>query len=411
MRLPEVSIVLPIDRAHGGLAHALCDLRRQTLSDIEILVVVNGPDASLVDRVTALGQGEPRLRVLHEPRRSLAAAVNLGLREARSPLVARMDDDDRCAPGRLERQALVLEADNSLAGVGCWWNLAGPDGTVTATHRPSDDPRRLRWRLRLANPFAHGSMMLRRDAVLAAGGYDESLDRAQDWELWLRLTESAPALGCVPEVHYTVQRSGGEEWSSSPEQAQAASAIMFDAISRLPSGPPPVDEVASLLGCASPRLGLQTLEDRLDEHPTREALWALLWANAVFDAPQHTAIEFCRKRRLREVIQRMASSGAESFWLWGAGPHSRWIEEQADELALPIAGVCCHAAPCQTEPAELPEGEHVLISSMHYEDDIWDASEPHRARGLRVWRLYAANTHEPADSADHGSTSRPLSIP
>ena len=411
MRLPKVSVVLPIDRAHSGLPEALCDLRRQSLADLEILVVTNGPDGSLADRVARLAADEPRVRVLHEPRHSLAAALNLGLREARAGLVARMDDDDRCSMDRLERQAMVLESDPSLAGVGCWWDIAGPDGSTIATHRPSDDPRRLRWKLRVSNPLAHGSMLLRRDAVLAAGGYDESLERAQDWELWLRLSEAKPTIGCVPDVLYTVQRSETAGWSSSPEQASAASALMFDAADRLPSGPPPHEEVASLFSSLAPRLGIPLLEARLDEQPTRQALWALLWANTVFDAPQHEAVEFCRRRRLREVVERIAASGAEAFWLWGAGPHSRWVEAQADELALPIAGICDHASACHTEPAEVPEGEHVLISSMHHEDEIWDASEPHRARGLRVWRLYAANTHEPAEAESHGSMSRSLSMP
>ncbi|MFW6335220.1 MAG: hypothetical protein ACOC0W_08105, partial [Desulfosalsimonas sp.] len=50
-----------------------------------------------------------------------------------------------------------------------------------------------------SNPFIHSTVMFKKDRVLAAGGYDTSLKRRQDYELWFRLASCGLKFANIPE--------------------------------------------------------------------------------------------------------------------------------------------------------------------------------------------------------------------
>jgi hypothetical protein len=104
-------------------------------------------------------------------------------------------------------------------------------------------------------------------------------------------------------------------------------------------------------------------------------------------------MEVARRARVREVSARIRTLGAERVWLWGAGDHTRRVLETPEDLGMPVAGIV-DDAPTDTPhrivaPCTLAPGDHVLISSDWNEDAIWRSSASHRARGVRVHRLYA----------------------
>ena len=400
-------MLLPVGPGFGGaaLARAVTSLAAQTLQPAEVLVVANGLEFGERERLTSVLAGAARAvptRVLWRDEAGLAAALNDGLRGALTDLVARMDADDECEPNRLQVQAAAIGVAPDVAGVGCSWRVVGPDGTDRGVMRPPTDPRRLRWMLRLGNRLAHGSMVLRRSRVLEAGGYDESLPRAQDYDLWLRLTRDAPALGAVPDVLYTYHEAQDQGvGASSAAQASAASAAMLASWGDLPavSDPQRRGLEAAIADAMSIENGghlADTLERELDQHPTREGLMAWLWARDRFPPLPRRAIETARRARLREVGRRMREHGVFEVWLWGAGQHGTWVLEQADDLGVPIAGFVDDHAAGQTRRGHtvlssdaIDSGDHVLLGSDWHEDAMWERSASARSRGVTIWRLYA----------------------
>jgi hypothetical protein len=396
---PAVTVALPIHRADEMLRAAFDCLIRQSLRDIEILIVLNGSDAATYRLAGALAATDSRARIIELPEANLAAALNVALEAARAPLVARMDADDLCPPERLALQAERMRAEPALAALGCAWEVVSPDLAPLATIRPPTDPAAARWRLLLGNPFAHGSMMLRREMVMAAGGYDTRCARAQDYELWIRLSRTA-SLCALPQVLYRHRtRTPAEPVGSTPEQAAIASRAMLAAWQALPEGD--AGEVAAALAPAlergsRPGAALHQLESLLSTAPSRSALLAWLhaqWANP--PAPRR-AMETCRRARLREVAAELRSAGADRVWIWGAGDHTRWLLDHADLLAVPIAGIVDNALAGQARfdrtiasPDEIPAGQTVLLSSDWHEDEMWDRSAPQRACGVQVIRFYA----------------------
>lgn len=406
---PLVSVALPVHCAGPCFEAAAGSVLSQTLRELELILVLNGADPETRRRAQAIADADARVRIVELPRADLAAALNAALGLASCDLVARMDADDLSLPGRLALQHQRMREEPSLVALGCAFER------VDAADRPIDvvtppvDPREVRWRLLLGNVFAHGSMMLRRSPVLDAGGYDERCKRAQDYELWLRLSRQGYSLAALPETLYRYREratlEAGADWRPSPEQAQVAAEAMAQAWSELPAGDPL--EVARILSGAisaarAPGVVEQRFARLLASGPTREALLGLLWARWQAAQPRQAAMEAGRAALLREASRAMKSSGATGLWLWGAGAHTAWILERPALLDLAIRGVIDDRAPGKVvggfaaePPTALRPGDHVLLSSDVHEDDMWLSSEPVRARGVRVWRLYAQQPESP----------------
>lgn len=388
---------MAISRAHPRLGEAVGCVLGQSGVETALLLIVNGPDRQAALAAESLASGDARIRVLFREEPGLSGALNLALRSTNAEFVARMDDDDRCEPHRLDIQFRQMRERPGLAAVGCAWRVLGPDGRSVSLVRPPTEPAELFARLLEGNCLAHGSMLLRRGAVLDAGGYDESLDKAQDLDLWLRLGARG-AIGAVPDLLYThILREGGRSMATSRAQAASAAKVLARAWAALPRGDDPelLEAVADVL--VSPdRAGVGRVNKLIASRgPTLGAMIAGLWAARHAPPIERRAIEVCRRSRLREVGDRLRQLGATSVTLWGAGDHAEWIIAHASDLGLPITGVVDdHAAGerfgFQIErPASLSPGSFVLIASDSFEDRIWEGSEPHRARGVRVFRLYA----------------------
>ncbi len=405
--MPPVSVLLPVATDSARLSEAFASIARQTVADLDILVLLNGSDAATERLAFGLAASEPRARVIRVgPIANLSAALNAGLLHARHDLIARMDGDDACPPNRLAVQVARLEAEPGLAAVGCAWDIIDAEGRITATVHPPTDAQEMRWRLLLENPLAHGSMVMRRSAVMAAGGYDPRRSRAQDYDLWLRLVAIAP-IAAVPETLYTHrQRAGTSAFASSVEQARAAAELLAAWWSVLPAGEPGfvAGALAEAMACNDgPARSAEALAAHLRARvPTREALLAWLWLGWRFPPVERAAMDACRRSRVREVGAMLRAASVRRVRLWGAGAHTAWLLAHAHDLGVEIAGLvddrlAGHARHGLTvaPPAALRPGEHVLISTDSAEEVVWRVSLPHRQRGVVVWRLYGENEGEP----------------
>ncbi|MEG3634675.1 glycosyltransferase family 2 protein [Micromonospora palythoicola] len=100
---PEVSVVIPTFARPALVSRAVRSALAQTVTDIEVIVVVDGPDE---DTGKALAEiGDARLRVVELPGKGGAPnARNTGVREARAPWTALLDDDDEWLPTKLAAQ-------------------------------------------------------------------------------------------------------------------------------------------------------------------------------------------------------------------------------------------------------------------------------------------------------------------
>jgi hypothetical protein len=178
---------MPVRDAAPTLVEAVDSILRQTLDDLELIVVDDGSRDGSAEILEGYRSRDPRVRVLTGEAEGVAAALRCGCAEARGRYIARMDADDISLGDRLERQVRVLDASSETAVVGGAYVLLGSDGARGRTVRPPSSDRAIRHALRSYNPIAHATATMRRDAYEAVGGY--RLDRAEDYDLWTRLAE------------------------------------------------------------------------------------------------------------------------------------------------------------------------------------------------------------------------------
>lgn len=128
MDAPKVSVVIPTTRRPLLVGRAVASVLAQTMADLEIIVVVDGPNPETA--AVLAGVDDPRLRVLQNDRPAGAgAARNLGATYARGEWLAFLDDDDEFLPEKLERQ-LALAADRRVL-VSCRSRVVTPHATYT----------------------------------------------------------------------------------------------------------------------------------------------------------------------------------------------------------------------------------------------------------------------------------------
>lgn len=187
--MPLVSVLLAVHNDSRFLGQALGSVLRQTVDDLELIVV----DDASTDETPALlsGVGDARLRVItNDEQAGLASSLNRGLIEASGRYVARLDADDVALPERLARQLERMQRDDhqDVAVVGSAvldFDEAGRPGTL---HRNPAGATGIRWLTLFGSPFFHPTVLVDRDRVDRAQlRYDTSYAESEDYELWSRL--------------------------------------------------------------------------------------------------------------------------------------------------------------------------------------------------------------------------------
>ena len=184
---PRVTWLMCTNSNDALLKRAIESCLTQTMTDFELLLIVNGPNFSHL--VTALSQAyeaNDRVRVIGTPVHLLNFSLSLGLHLARAPFVARMDADDVSDPERLAIQLDYMQANEDVAVLGSSYLLIDDQNHIHGKIDVPETDQAIRRALRFGNPICHPSVMLRRDAIMAEGGYLGGRN-AEDYDLWLRL--------------------------------------------------------------------------------------------------------------------------------------------------------------------------------------------------------------------------------
>jgi glycosyltransferase involved in cell wall biosynthesis len=211
----SVSVVLPVRDGERFVREAVESVLAQTYADLELIVVDDGSADGTPEILR--GFRDQRLRVLRQEPSGLVAALRRGVAEARSPLVARMDADDVSEPTRLERQVELLARRPRVGMVATWTAVIDEEGRELRREVLPSAHEDLARRLLLRNPFQHGSVVVRRDALEAAGGYRDDYGANEDYDLWRRLARSWE-LACVPEVLYRYRVHAGAVTQTDPDR-------------------------------------------------------------------------------------------------------------------------------------------------------------------------------------------------
>ncbi|MCC6661327.1 MAG: glycosyltransferase [Phycisphaerales bacterium] len=199
---PLVSVIIPFYNLSEYLPDAAGSVLRQTHVNTETIIVDDGSTepgaagalAEIEREWSGRGGG---LRVIRQANRGLSAARNAGVAAARGRWVVPLDADDLLDPRFIESALAAVSRDPGLVLVTSWMScFEGSPREPTMAFVPVGFDRDL---LHVANVASSCTALLDREALLTAGGYDESLPAFEDWDVYCAMAERGGRGAVIPE--------------------------------------------------------------------------------------------------------------------------------------------------------------------------------------------------------------------
>jgi glycosyltransferase involved in cell wall biosynthesis len=233
---PLVSVIVPAWNAQEFIGRTLKSAAAQTYRNLEIIIVDDGSTDSTAECAEEFCRRDGRARLIRKNNGGVASARNRAIAEAKGEWIAPLDADDLWHPTKIEKEINeALSARQSPGFVYSWRRIIDPKGRILFTGPRSCVDGHIFYRLAYINVVGCGSaMLLRRDAAIEAGGYDESLraEKAQGCEdllLQLRIALNHPVL-CVRE-HLVGWTSHDHNMSSDFAQMARSNMLVFRRLS------------------------------------------------------------------------------------------------------------------------------------------------------------------------------------
>jgi glycosyltransferase involved in cell wall biosynthesis len=212
---PLVSVVIPVRNRAGLLARAVRSVLAQSHSDLEIVVVDDGSEDD--PRATIASFGDSRIRIVTlTDTFGAGRARNEGIRAARGRWIAFLDSDDEWLPRKLELQ-LTRASDPRTTVVYCLsYCYDGFTAQLNRTRTPLCEGDVLDRLLRGWVLPTTSVAMIDRAALLAVGGFTETLPSRQDYDLWLKLAQAGNRFAAVDEPLVIKHESHGAQIIADP---------------------------------------------------------------------------------------------------------------------------------------------------------------------------------------------------
>lgn len=208
---PFVSVVMSVFNAEKQVKPAIESIQRQTLKDFEFIIINDASKDNSLKIIRSYMRKDKRIRLInntHDLR--LASSLNIGVSVAKADFIARMDPDDFSLPERLETQYFYLKNHPKVAVVGTNISVVDANGKeIYVREYPTQSKDIKNIMLRYA-PFAHPSVMFRKNVFLEFGGYNPRLMLCEDIDFWFRIGTKYD-FGNIPKIllTYTLSNSSG----------------------------------------------------------------------------------------------------------------------------------------------------------------------------------------------------------
>jgi glycosyltransferase involved in cell wall biosynthesis len=186
------------------LRDAIESILNQTFTSFEFIIINDGSTDSTPTILNSYT--DPRIRLLHQNNEGLTKALNKGLESATGTYIARQDADDISIPKRFENQIDFMNKNPDIALIGTFVSAIDENGNEFGRWKYPEDNNEIKKRIIKENIFCHGSVMFRRECLASVGAYREAFYTAQDYDLWLRISEKYN-MANIPCYLYKLRRS------------------------------------------------------------------------------------------------------------------------------------------------------------------------------------------------------------
>lgn len=207
---PKISVLMSVYNSERWLAASIESVLNQTFGDFEFIIVNDGSADGSGLLIKQYAEKDSRICVFDKQNTGLADSLNYGIARAKGEWIARIDADDLCMPDRLQKQMEVAESRDDIVLIGTGLTLIDDESIPFKKYRyPHQHKSLLRSLVSLDRFFAHSSVLYRTRSVRDVGGYRARILRAEDHDLWLRLSEVG-LMYCVEEPLVQIRKHSNQ---------------------------------------------------------------------------------------------------------------------------------------------------------------------------------------------------------
>jgi glycosyltransferase involved in cell wall biosynthesis len=287
---PKVSVIIPSYKTAHFISACLDSVFAQTYQDFEAIVVNDGsPDTPELEKVLApyLERYSGRLVYIKQENKRAAGARNNAIRNARGEYVAMLDSDDTWMPNHLANQ-MKLFADDPSLGLTYSNGLVGMPGKEREFMKrcPSQGEATFSSLLVERCQIPISTVVARRDAIMKAGMFDETLLRCDDYDMWVRTAFHGAKIAYSQKVQarMPVGRPGSLSQSRA-KMAEGYLTILEKYKTSLPLQPADRDTVEKRAQQIKAKYFLEDGKSKLSQGDFAEARKALAQANEYYRKP------------------------------------------------------------------------------------------------------------------------------
>ena len=185
--MPQVSVVTSVYNGEAYLEECVNSILNQTFQDFEYIILNNGS----TDRTPEIlkSYSDPRLRIIHQENLGVPKSLNKGISLCRTDLMAHLDADDYVHPQWLEKHIEFMTQNPDVVICSSRFEELFNGKLYPQSCPLIESDQEIRKSLCFMNTIPHSFSIIRKSALLKAGGYDPQLIIAHDYDLWIRLLE------------------------------------------------------------------------------------------------------------------------------------------------------------------------------------------------------------------------------
>lgn len=196
-RRPLVSVVMPAYNAEQYIASAIESILSQNFKKFELVIIDDRSTDDTYSIAKGYQESDPRIRLYRNRNNiKIGRTLNKGIKLAKTNLVARMDADDLSMKDRLELQYEYLLRKPNVAIVGGYMEVIDEEGEKKYLRKYPARSEELKSVMFRYSPFAHPTVMYRKDIIQKFNGYTLDLHPCEDIDLWFKVGTEHD-FGCI----------------------------------------------------------------------------------------------------------------------------------------------------------------------------------------------------------------------
>ncbi len=192
MLSPKVSVIVATYNREKYLKEAIISVLEQTYCDFEIIVIDDGSTDNTHIMIESFQ--DPRLRYIKQENHGRSHARNVGLHLSKGQYIAFLDSDDLYLMHKLALQISYLDTHPKVGMIYTSAYCIDDNGNFISHQYKAKVSGSIYHKIAFFIPvtITLPTVMLRRNIILKAGGFDEKMYRFEDTDLWRRISKITP---------------------------------------------------------------------------------------------------------------------------------------------------------------------------------------------------------------------------